>query len=384
MTAVDQRRIDSALGFCYDAVVDPASWSDALHRLARSFDSVCCMFYPERPDDILHRMPASHDFKDLLNEFVRDGWWKHDHRAERFWPQLHAGRTVLLEHDIASDDERRTLPQYHELYNRYGMPWWAAIGFNVSGRQWGLPILRSDRAGPFTPADAVQLKGSIPHLSRMISLSGKLTLGRVASALDALDRAHVSAFALDWRGRVIRMNALAEGLVGNGIRLADGRLEASDRDSDTRLQRLLAAAVAAATEEISAISWIASAQPVPIWRFGRRPLVVETMPARGLFADALYQARALVMVTDLDAAARQPSTERIRSVLDVTRAEARLLSCLSAGVDLTAAAAALGISPHTARSQIKSLFAKTDTHRQAELVSIAQRIGGPVRSIDGQ
>jgi hypothetical protein len=33
-----------------------------------------------------------------------------------------------------------------------------------------------------------------------------------------------------------------------------------------------------------------------------------------------------------------------------------------------------GISVHTARSQLKSVFAKTDTHRQAELVALAGKL----------
>jgi DNA-binding CsgD family transcriptional regulator len=40
------------------------------------------------------------------------------------------------------------------------------------------------------------------------------------------------------------------------------------------------------------------------------------------------------------------------------------------------AARTLGISIHTARSQIKSAFVKTGAGRQAELVALATRIGG--------
>jgi DNA-binding CsgD family transcriptional regulator len=332
------------------------------------------MFYPEHPDRTLLRMPASHDFKDFLEEFVDDGWWRHDHRADRGWPKFHAGQTVLLEHDVASDDDRRTLPEYHELYNRYDMPWWAGLGFRVEGRQWAVPVLRSGGQGPFTREEADRMQHIVPHLRRMISMSEKLTLGRVATSLDMLDHMSVAALALDWRGRVVRTNQAAERLPGDDIRIVDGQLKATDRESDKRLQRLIAASVVSDATDLSRPCASVSVEPVPIRRVGRQPLVVETMPAHGLFGDVLCQARALVLITDL-ATPAPALPERIASVLGLTAAEGRLVAQLVEGKELADAAERLGISIHTARSQVKSVFVKTGTHRQAELVALAGRIG---------
>jgi len=192
-----QEQIQHALDACYDAIVDPSSWPDALHGLARSLEAVCCMLYPEHPDAALARMPASHDFNDFLAEFLRDGWWQDDHRALRGWPLVRAGRQVLLEHDVASDEERRTLPAYHDLYRRYDVPWWAAIGFTVSGRNWCLPLLRSESTGPFTLTEAAELKRLVPHLRRMVSISEQLVSKRIASTLDVLDCCRTAALVLD-------------------------------------------------------------------------------------------------------------------------------------------------------------------------------------------
>ena len=51
-----------------------------------------------------------------------------------------------------------------------------------------------------------------------------------------------------------------------------------------------------------------------------------------------------------------------------TRGEATLAAHLVLGKSIEEAAADLGITPHTARSQLKRIFMKTDTHRQTELV----------------
>jgi DNA-binding CsgD family transcriptional regulator len=97
------------------------------------------------------------------------------------------------------------------------------------------------------------------------------------------------------------------------------------------------------------------------------------MPASGLFGDVLWQARALVFLTDL-ARPSLPAPDRIAAILGLTSAEGRLVAQLTEGRELADAAERLGISVHTARSQLKSVFVKTDTHRQAELVALTGKI----------
>jgi len=81
-------------------------------------------------------------------------------------------------------------------------------------------------------------------------------------------------------------------------------------------------------------------------------------------------------VTDLDAG-RAPPAGRLRSAFGLTPAEARLASHLAAGQDLSSAAEACGLMRETARGYLKSVFAKTGTSRQGELVALLARL--PVR-----
>ncbi len=50
----------------------------------------------------------------------------------------------------------------------------------------------------------------------------------------------------------------------------------------------------------------------------------------------------------------------------LTRGEAALAACLLQGKSIQEAAAQLLISPHTARTHLKRIFMKTNTHRQLE------------------
>src|SRR5262245_31059116 len=64
------------------------------------------------------------------------------------------------------------------------------------------------------------------------------------------------------------------------------------------------------------------------------------------------------------------SIKLLRSHFGLTQAEARLALHLVAGETLRCTAVKLSITYETARSQLKSTFNKTRTHRQAELVIV--------------
>jgi len=58
----------------------------------------------------------------------------------------------------------------------------------------------------------------------------------------------------------------------------------------------------------------------------------------------------------------------LRNRFDLTPAEARLVVHLVTGTSLKSSARALGVGYETVRRQVKSVFHKTGTHRQSELV----------------
>jgi DNA-binding CsgD family transcriptional regulator len=63
-----------------------------------------------------------------------------------------------------------------------------------------------------------------------------------------------------------------------------------------------------------------------------------------------------------------PQADSLENRFDLTPAEASLVIHLVAGASLRSSATALGIKYETARSSLKSVFQKTKTHRQTELV----------------
>jgi DNA-binding CsgD family transcriptional regulator len=190
-----------------------------------------------------------------------------------------------------------------------------------------------------------------------------------AMMIDLLDALDLGAALLDRRGIVAHANRKARSLFGSGLDVSNGRLVAGDAAVNAELQRLVDGAAALRFSPVAA-------RPVPIARAGKRPLVVEAVPiAEGLVDDPLCMLRSILLITDLGESPAFRSS-RLRDVFRLTNAEAKLAARISSGEDIDAAAIALGVTRETARSQLKSIFAKTDTHRQAELVAVLARLRG--------
>src|ERR1700722_15470558 len=268
-----------ALDGLYDVAAAPEGWSDALHRFARATGSVGCVFYPSLPERTGLIFPTSRDIQEFLDDFVQEGWWLADHRASRARPLIERGAPVVVEHDTASDEERRRLPHYKELLARHDLPWWAAIGFVVDGQRWAMPILRSERQGPFTKAEAAVLAEVAPHFARAVSLANKLALAQGFGAVEALERIGRSALTMDAMGLIVSANSLAEKSAGGDLMVSRNRICAADPQSDRRLQTLIAQAVSPRPPGT------APPHPIFITRREGQPYMVEAFPANDPMRD---------------------------------------------------------------------------------------------------
>lgn len=66
----------------------------------------------------------------------------------------------------------------------------------------------------------------------------------------------------------------------------------------------------------------------------------------------------------------RPPEMALRAVFGLTPAEARLAAKVATGTKLEAITDEAGIAKETGRNQLKSIFAKTGVHTQAELVAL--------------
>ncbi len=149
----------------------------------------------------------------------------------------------------------------------------------------------------------------------------------------------------------------------DGIMIARTGLVA-DRASDTRLlHKLLADAIHSPERGEPADS------PLMLQRKNaRHSLIVRVIPGPELECWPHADNRtALLKLYDQDLGL-VVDERALSSLYGLTRGEAVLAARLAQGRSIEEAAAELFISAHTARTHLKRIFMKTDTHRQTELV----------------
>jgi len=187
---------------------------------------------------------------------------------------------------------------------------------------------------------------------------------RDGGALD-LDSLGEPAIAVDRAGLVMNANTAMRSLLGEDISIHNNRLCLSDSAARRRLEDLIRA--------LKANACPSDIEPIVLKCDDESPIILRMMTipenAQGLFLGA-----SAVLVFARLRRWSQPSAQLLSRIFGLTPAESRLAAALSDGSTLIEAAKALNISWETARTQLKAVFAKTNTHRQSELVALLSRL----------
>lgn len=236
-----------------------------------------------------------------------------------------------------------------------------------------LGVFRPKAAGAFDRADIERLGLLTPHLARTLAFQRRARAAdlRQRQTEQALDQLGVGFLLLADGGQVRYANHAARTILSDrsGISLRHGRLVAQRSCDAPRLAMLLAGA-----EGRKRAPRVGGAICVPRWD-GRPPLQVWAMPLAidaGGAAPLDPQATHCLMLIDPE---RTPAVlnRTLQSLWGLTTAEARLTRALLAGQRLEDHAAQANISMNTARTHLKSIFAKTQISRQADLIRLLSR-----------
>lgn len=190
-----------------------------------------------------------------------------------------------------------------------------------------------------------------------------------ASQIGLLSRLGRAAILVGPMGELIFINNVAEGYLGDGLRLVSGRLLPAYRDDETELRSLIVSASQPGADRLSL-------SPVGLRRpSGKTPLLVQAIPfPRGgaVLSAAPVHAVAL-LVTDADRDPERDPTEAL-TLLGLTRAEAKIAAAVGAGLSPRDVAVRLGNTEATVRSTLNQVYGKLGIHRQSELARIVSRL----------
>ena len=194
-----------------------------------------------------------------------------------------------------------------------------------------------------------------------------------------LNFSSIATFIVDRNLSPLYRNDCGEALLkrGDALRLVHGRLSARDKAITQRLNEVVISIAERCTyDKGSPNSWFA------IPRANRLPLTLLAIPFRlGTRLAPVTQERAVILlIQDPDMPA--VAIPALQQLFGLTPREAKIAGGLAEGKSVDDIAAAQGISHHTTRSHLKSIFLKTGTNRQTQLVSVLLRSLAPLNAAD--
>jgi DNA-binding CsgD family transcriptional regulator len=100
---------------------------------------------------------------------------------------------------------------------------------------------------------------------------------------------------------------------------------------------------------------------------------VDAIPLPSMFRDKMDGARSLIYIREVECVSTS-IREILQQEFSLTPSEVSIADMLTEGLSLKLVARKLHVSIWTARSHLRAIFQKTNTHRQAELVSLLMRL----------
>ena len=372
--------LDHLVGLIYQGVLEPQPWQSALPLLRQALDAqvASLVLRPPtagdkgvilnslRPESAVDASPA-----DLADP---DDWELRIYREEFFaldpFLNLPPGQVIALE-DILPEPELVASDYY--LHYLKPIDLFRILGVDTLEPGGMLARLRFSRRRSepdFSERDRQLLAYITPHLQRAIQIYAKLN--RTTSERDlyagAVDQLSVATIILDEQGKLLNTNAIAKAMLaeGDGISLKGPHLRIDGRDTNSRLQEALRSVISAQQKrETSVVRALSVPRGAGRSELG---LLIRPVPT-SQWSEGQSSPCAAVFISDPDLH-DGASQHVLRELLGLTPAEANLAILLARGLSLAESSETQNISQHTARAQLKSIFAKTGVSRQAELVRL--------------
>lgn len=267
--------------------------------------------------------------------------------------------------DLMPVEEFRASRVYRELLHPNGIEYSLMVQYSDTPDDFtGLAFFRRPGAAPFDDADARGLGEIIPHLRRTLAIQRRLFQldHRLDASYQILEGLPSGLVIVDEQGRTEFANAAARRIFAqkDGLDISNGRLQAHSRDHAGLIE------VIRQTIEHGRHGAIAITRPSG--QPAIQCVVTRLAMNRGETpANLIARPRAAVYLADPTQPLETPE-QLLQRIFGLTQAEARVLERLVYGRTPEQTATDNGVELTTVRSQLKSIFAKTNTTRQPELV----------------
>lgn len=364
----DDKVLYELLDLIYGAAAVPAEWAELLGRLSQVLHGSAGSLHSQNANSQEANVAASWNIgPDLIRQYI--DYYSQINPCFTSTKELIQQGSVKPRHAFCSDHVLLRSEFYTDYLRRLdafdGLVATILEDGTVSAN---LTIFRPRRAKTFGESENALLRVLVPHLQRAFQLHNRVQGLEVKTRTieEVLDSLTQGVVLLGADGRVLLVNQVATALFASekALKLTPRGLVAGIPSENRQLNALIEGAIITGDG-----NGLHSGGAMAISRNGlRQPLQVLVTPLRGktlrLGKDVPVAA---VFISDPDSRTLSNSAV-FRQLYGLTPAEARLAHILASGDSLRDAAEKLGVAQSTLRSQLKSIFAKTNTNRQSELI----------------
>lgn len=364
--------ISDLLARLYAGIDGHDPWQAFLEALARWMDSTYATLIITVPGQ---RQPGTFLTPGADPQFRED--YVTSFFADDAFRDLPEGKVTSLAQFLATHPDA-LFPAYREYLQLSGGEQVLGVDLRFGTEKLGrfearFRVSRDQSIPDFTAADRASLQALVPHLRIAVSLFEKLQFagaqhGVFHSTAQGLGLALV---VLDRARRIVSTNALAERFLheSEGVQRRGDDIAFSATANRRIVETLLAPGEgSAAGKSIPGVTRFRIDRPI------HGDLVATARPLNLPAIHSGTGALALFLARPAGKSIADPQV--LRDVLGLTMAEARLACVLNRGLTLVEAARELGIAHNTAKVQLRSVFAKTGVHRQAQLIALLATLSG--------
>ncbi|VVO24848.1 helix-turn-helix transcriptional regulator [Pseudomonas fluorescens] len=361
----EQQLYDELVDLCYECALDMTTWQPLLERLveASGHQQICLFYTRYQKRDAQTATTINCCTSAGLNGFQEQAWQLapgldfRDSRTSGCWYNelIDFGAGHALQDP---DDQASRLP--HGLHNVASVRLDEQVDSGIY-----LTALHEVGAPSPTARHFALLERITPHLLKAVKLSARINCLELDLAKHDLLLDHHTAplWLLDGEGQVLHCNGPARHLSLSGSPLFEKFAHLHSTTQDTRLRALIRRAAGK------------DGKPLAGW------LRLDTSESQELLVTpAPLEAgcnrhfnKPLVLLALLEK--RLPS-RLLAELFQLSPAEHRLAERLAQGLTLEDCAARLNVSINTVRTQLRALFRKTGTTRQAQLINLFTRLIG--------
>lgn len=358
----------------YQGIFEPDAWQRSLAALRDVSGSAhAALLVLDTEQDRVLVSQAAHP---ATNEAAA-----HDARPHRpdpglpFAERLAVGDWYIDRRDAGEAGTRR--PAYGEFFHDFELS--SIMACLIDRRptyEVYLSLQRPAGREGYSEADARALDWAIPHLREAIALRERTHAvaahGHVSA--DLLNRLPFGVVVFSQLGKAMLTNPAGEPWVRRLVPVAGaGAADTPPLNGNGwRLSRPFVEVIrsvcdAATSQSVQAIQAIGTD--------GRSVQIVAMALTPALRLDADWHGQAVLVAIHEGVGTPRATTAVLRDLYGLTPAETRLAMLLTTGMGLPDACTQLGIKRETSRTQLKSVFTKTNTGTQAQLAHLLTRLG---------